>query len=150
MGKEIDVKQDKKFKDFAFKHGLIFEPKGQVGFGRECVGFLAKGGSYIDFDPWLYDDEIAVFTNDEDWEWCPSSVADAYHKHDCMAVLVQDEDYQTALNQLELWVDHLENVNVKVVQYKTGAKGMQAMVNGVIGYAFRRVEDCEKEKLALS
>lgn len=35
---------------FAVDHKVIFDDEGEVGFGRECVGFR-DGGKYIDHNP---------------------------------------------------------------------------------------------------
>ena len=131
------MNREDKFKEFAFKHKLIFVDDGEVGFGRPCVGFLAPGGSYVDFDPYHAETFEPIFPENEGVIFTPSGVKDAYHKHDCMAVLVRGENYDEALRQLELWVDHLEHIGVEVESFKTGAKGFQAMISGVIGYAFR-------------
>ena len=122
---------------FANEHKLILEDKGEVGFGRECVGFLGKNNSYIDFNPirmsdlkWIWEYDIRLFS--------PESVKDAYHKDNCLAVLVNDGDYDRALEQLNEWVKHLEaQGEVYIESYKTEAKGLQIITSGVIGYAVR-------------
>jgi len=130
------MNRDKTLRAFAKKHNLRLVVDGSVGFGRECVGFLDPRENYPDFDPWLYGDEI-VSVFDEEWNWCPKEVEDAYHKHTCMAVLVHDEDYDKALDQLLLWVHHLDKIDVTLVEFETGATGLQAMLSGKTGYAFR-------------
>jgi hypothetical protein len=121
---------------FANKHKVVLEDKGECGFGRPCVGFT-YGGNYIDYNPmsmgsdykqiWPYDSRLST----------PAGV-DAYHKHDCVAVLVTDDNYEAALDQLLKWVEHLESHGVlEVVQYETGADGIQALVSGVFGRAIR-------------
>ena len=132
----------KKLNDFAEKHGVKFEANGEVGFGRPCVGFL-KNDAYIDFTPYNMDTFDPVFPNDERLVE-PDGVEDAYHKHDCMAVLVHDDDYEKALNQLSVWVDYLEGVGVKLVEYKNGHTGINALLHGTAGWAFRRVSDLEE------
>ena len=76
--------------EWAAKGGALLEINGEVGFGRPCVG-ICKGSSYIDYS---YDDDI----------WHPE---DAYHKHDCLAVLVRGER-EDALEQLYQWVKWLD------------------------------------------
>jgi len=123
--------------EFANKHKLIFEDRGEVGFGRSCVGFLHRAGGYVEYNP----------TRSKSWEYiwpsdprlrAPKGTPDAYHKHDCMAVLVRGEDYDAALKQLSAWVEHLEaQGELEVVDYETGALGMQAILTGIISYAIR-------------
>ena len=67
--------------------------------------------------------------------WVPE---DAYHKHDCLCVLVHDDDYDAALIELDTWIEHLESQGqVSIERYETGAKGMQAIISGLIGFAVR-------------
>lgn len=77
-------------KDFAFNLGegaqLVLE--GECGFGRECVGITCQG-NYVDYDP-----DCGVP--------CPE---DAYHKHECIAVLGRD---QNAICQLHDWCKAFE------------------------------------------
>lgn len=76
------------------------ETKGQVGFMRDCVGII-HGSAYIDLP--LYGSENYY----EEWNALPQSPEDAYHKHDCLCVLVHGEDeeaYDKALEQLYTWV----------------------------------------------
>lgn len=125
----------KKLEDFALKHKVVFQDKGEVGFGRPCVGFL-HGDNYIDYNPHTYPNFEKAFPDDNDY-WPPSEVGDAYHKHQCIAVLVNGDNYEEALRQLVIWVDDMEEKEVYLTQYETGATGIQAMLTGVFGYAFR-------------
>lgn len=122
---------------FANAHKLVFEDRGEVGFGRPCVGFT-KGNGYVEYNPLSRADDyrrIPEFADDR--LYAPDGV-EAYHKHDCLAVLVRDEDYDAAIRQLDQWVRHLESLGtVEVVSYETGATGFQAVISGVIGYALR-------------
>lgn len=123
---------------FANQHKLIFEDKGEVGFGRPCVGFL-RGPGYVNYNP----------LNDRTYDYIwprdlrlspPTDTTDAYHKHDCLAVLAlgDEPDYETAIDQLAAWVTHLESQGeVEIAQYETGAHGLQAVISGVIGFAIR-------------
>jgi len=74
--------------EWASEGGAHLETNGEVGFGRDCVG-ISKDNAYIDYD---YNDNI----------WTPE---DAYHKHDCLAVLGHGED---SLEQLYQWVKWLK------------------------------------------
>ena len=62
---------------------------GECGFGRPCVGLL-QGANWVDYP---YD-----FPYDK--------VPDlAYHKHDCVAVLVEGDDEAESWRQLSGWLD---------------------------------------------
>lgn len=117
---------------FASKHKLIFEDEGECGFGRECVG-LTNGDSYVDYNPIdrVNYNYIEGFYNERFNEIAP---LDAYHKHDCLAVLGRGDD---AIRQLSDWVDALNEMGVVVERYETGATGIQAMLTGSFAYAVR-------------
>lgn len=95
------------------RYGLTLQTKGEVGFGRPCVGIL-YGQTYVDFD---YELHYSVDRGGIGL-WNPP---DAYHKHDCLAVLVHDDDYTKALDQLYEWVVWLieHNVGVEIQSRKT-------------------------------
>jgi hypothetical protein len=129
-------------KRFAQKHKIVFEDHGEVGFGRACVGFL-HGSSYVDINPIRMDGQ----SFSEVWGWArderlnaPLGV-NAYSKHSCLAVIVENEDYNTAIEQLSVWVTHLESQGtLELAPYLTGAKGLQVLFSGAVGYAFRFAE----------
>lgn len=122
--------------NFATKHKLIFEDTGTVGFDRPCVGFI-RGSGYIDYNPLQYPDFSNVWPHDHRLG-PPAGVEDAYHKHDCLAVLVHEENYGVAIDQLAAWVDHLESQGeVEVVEYATGATGVHAFMTGAYHWAVR-------------
>lgn len=127
---------------FANAHKVVFEDHGEVGFCRPCVGFT-KGTGYIDLHPLSKADYEELWPHDGRLNAPPG--VNAYHKHDCLAVLVtyegdesQQADYDRAILQLDAWVRDLESQGtVEVASYATGATGMQALLSGVIGYALR-------------
>lgn len=85
---------------WAATNKCYLEDKGEVGFGRPCVGII-HGSAYVDLP--LY----GSANYDEEWGALPPDPEDAYHKHDCLCVLVQGEDeaaYDKALEQLYTWV----------------------------------------------
>lgn len=124
---------------FANEHKVILEDKGEVGFGRPCVGFVRKG-SYVAFNPCKHPDYDYIWPEDQRL-LPPSVVTDAYHKHDCFAVLVHGDNYDKALAQLDSWVEHLKMQGaIELVEYETGATGVQAVISGLFSYAFRFVE----------
>jgi hypothetical protein len=83
-------------KAYAADNRCYFEPEGEVGFGRECVGVLAEG-KYPDYEWHDADFERADPNGDV---WVPPDV-DAYHKHECIAVLGRGP---RAIEQLHAWV----------------------------------------------
>lgn len=126
-----------RLEQFAAKYRLILETKGEVGFGRPCVGFLSKGGDYVDYNPrksggnydniWPYDARL-----------CAPRGVEAFHKHSCLCVLAPGEDYDKALEELAVWCDHLEaQGTLRVESFDTGATGMQVLFSGAQGYAIR-------------
>jgi len=118
--------------EFANKHKLVFEDEGECGMGRECVG-LIRNNSWVSFNPIdsVNYDYIDGFYSDKFYDISPE---DAYHKHDCLAVLGRGEK---AINQLAEWVEKLNELNVTVESYATGATGFQAMLSGVTGLAVK-------------
>lgn len=118
---------------FALAHKLIFEDDGEVGFGRPCVGFIARSGCYVDYDPL----DRKTYDPIEDLT-CEAArpgpdVIDAYHKHHCLAVLGSGD---AAIAQLAAWVHQMDAAGtVRIVEYETGAVGMQAIATGATGYA---------------
>lgn len=129
--------RDQTLLDFAKRHEINLITSGEVGFGRDCVGFSKERG-FVDYRPLDMGsdmfDEIAGFEGDRIGDIAPE---DAYHKHACLAVLVVDGGTERALDQLCDWVNGLNAMDVEVVEYQTGANGMQAMLSGATGYAVR-------------
>lgn len=98
-------------KDFAKKIGCELVVKGEVGFCRPCVGIIEPCiEHYVDINPYAFgdtlDDEDDGFIFPEDKDLYPDDdvAPHAYHKHSCLAVLVFDDDYDEAINQLYDWV----------------------------------------------
>lgn len=85
------------------ENNCTLQTKGEVGFGRPCVGVL-YGQTYVD-----YDYELGYPVNGGFW-----TPENAYHKHDCLAVLVHDEDYNSALDELYNWIVWLVGNNFQV------------------------------------
>lgn len=80
--------------DWATANGCTLSLRGEVGFGRECVGILREG-AYPDYE---WDDPHTYRRIDLNGEvWTPE---DAYHKHPCVAVLGTSE---AAVEQLYEW-----------------------------------------------
>jgi hypothetical protein len=112
---------------FAELHNLQFTEQGSVGFGRDCVGFL-RGSRYVEYGPGYFEgrDHTEYKRYDGIGEdvshgaYPPSSlVPDAYHKHQCFAVLVHGDDVRGAVVQLAAWVDRMEREGVvRVVPFR--------------------------------
>ena len=129
---------------FANQYQLILECAGEVGFGRPCVGFLNKTGNFLDINPYKYPDFKPVWPID-DRLYDRNAAPDAYHKHDCLCVLVHDDNFDKALIQLNNWINSPEKKGeLCVAQFKTGATGLQAVISGVIGFALRFKEQAKE------
>jgi len=138
----MDKILEEKLINFANKHKVKLEKKGEVGFGRPCVGFISKG-NYIAYNPVsikngklieLVDKNGDALYDDRHYDLRP---VDSYHKGDYVAVLVRFENYDKALIQLAQWVDNLEKEEVKIVEYDTLAEGLQADIIGKEGKALK-------------
>ena len=125
---------------FAAQHKVIFEDEGECGFGRECVGFLTRWGTYLEHNP---ADASDNYRPREDLQ-CPVArpgpqAPNAYHKHDCLAVLGRGAG---AVAQLAGWVHQMEAAGtVSVVDYATGNEGVAALLNGVFASAVMIAEE---------
>ena len=118
--------------EFTNRFKLIFEDDGEVGFGRKCVG-LTNGNNYVDYNPTQFPDYdyVEEFYDERLYDIIPEN---AYHKHNCLAVLGNEE---TSIIQLSEWIDKLKELGAVVQKYKTGATGMQALFTGTENYAIK-------------
>ena len=118
--------------EFANRFKLIFEDDGEVGFGRKCIG-LTNGSNYVDYNPTQYPnyDYVEEFYDERLFDIVPEN---AYHKHNCLAVLGNEE---TSIIQLSEWIDKLKELGAVVEKYKTGATGIQALITGIENYAIK-------------
>lgn len=122
--------------DFANEHKVIFQDEGEVGFGRECVGFL-HGDNYIDYCPYKMVYKFGEINPDYekiDELDCkavrPPKDVEAYHKHDCLAVLGRGNK---AIIGLATWVKSMQDQGkVEIVDYQTGAQGINAILHGIV------------------
>lgn len=107
--------------DWAARYQCSLQLNGQVGFGRDCTGIL-KSGTYIDLAD-VKDRE--AYREGGDW-WQPE---DAYHKHDCLAVLGHGEE---ALDQLYRWVKWLDGHGYGVEEvYREPASSIDLAFHGI-------------------
>ena len=84
---------------WAAQNGLQLVLEGECGFGRECVGILVDG-HYPDYH---WHDENTYERVDENGDvWTPP---DAYHKHECVAVLGLGEAAESQLYDWLKWFD---------------------------------------------
>jgi len=118
---------------FAEKHGLTVEINGEVGFGRECVGLLnPRGDAYVDYNPYSHADDMDIIEEFYIEAFYNTAPPNAYHKHDCLAVLGSGD---AAINELYDWIVAIEALGTVVIrEYPTGATGVQAMFLGTTGY----------------
>lgn len=106
---------------WAAKHGATVAFAGTCGLGRECVGVLI-GGAYLDYSH-IYD-----LLDGDRWNlwWQPE---DAYHKHDCMAVLGRGPD---AVAQLYQWAKFLDEHGWSVAQeYRQPSSYLDGVFHGL-------------------
>lgn len=118
--------------EFANRFKLIFEEKGECGFGRDCVG-LTNGSNYVDYNPTSEPnyEYVKEFYDERFFDIVPEN---AYHKHNCLAVLGHGE---SSIIELSEWIDKLNELGAVVEKYKTGATGIQAILSGFENYAVR-------------
>lgn len=100
------------------EHGLELELDGTCGFGRPCVGVLING-LYPDYIWYSADYSRRIDKNGR--VWVPKH---AYHKHECVAVLVTDENTQeSAEDELFNWLWWFENngfvVETRELEHRT-------------------------------
>lgn len=81
---------------WAANNSCTLELNGEVGFGRECVG-ITMSGNYPDYQ-W-HDEEYNPQNGDI---WVPEN---AYHKHECVAVLGRGEEAEAQLYDWLKWFD---------------------------------------------
>ncbi len=124
-----------KLQKFANDHGVVLQLQGECGFGRPCVGFT-HGGNWVDYKPLTMGGDYTPVPGFEDDQIQSSAPPDAYHKHQCLAVLIET-DREKAIAQLGDWVDAMNTIGVEMVDYRTGATGIQAMMTPPIGMAVR-------------
>jgi len=123
----------KKLNDFAIRHKVILEEKGTCGFGRPCVGFL-RDSHYIDLNPISMGDGKFEYLKEfycEDFR-APVGVNN-YHKHDCLAVLVEDDNYKKGLKELLKWIENIESKHkIEIVDRQNEIKNpIQLAISGL-------------------
>ena len=108
---------------WAHKNKVVLDLEGSCGFGRECVGIL-RNDKYPDY-MW-YDKDWQREDNNGD-VWTPE---DAYHKHDCVAVLGRGEAAEDQLYQWLKWFDENGFVVEETMKDLSGMSHIQIMFSG--------------------
>ena len=89
---------------WAAKNKLQLDLEAECGFGRQCVGVSTEGH----FPDYQWFDQNTYKRLDKNGDvWIPPN---AYHKHECVAVLGRGEDAEAQLYDWLKWFD--ENVFV--------------------------------------
>jgi hypothetical protein len=118
------MKHDKKIKwmeKYAARHNVRLQLKGHCGFGRKCVGILGQNGCYPDYQ-WHKEAEYHYDRIDNNGDvWMPE---DAYHKHECVAVLGRGRE---AESQLYEWLKWFDDNHFEINQDKTGKANLDEM-----------------------
>jgi hypothetical protein len=97
---------------WASEQGCVLELDGEVGFGRPCVGVLYRTG-YVDTPGSGGNDYGEGRTEFDERMLAPEGV-DAYHKHDCLAVLGHGDE---AIAGLLRWIEKLRRHGAVVAKY---------------------------------
>lgn len=115
--------------------------RGECGFGRPCVG-INHDGHWVDLGPPEhiegpgYSMDIPSVLPEA---YPPEGVDDAYHKHDCLAVLVNPADYENiteaeyevAIRQLFIWVQHIDRAGYTIEsQPRNNESALHAILHG--------------------
>jgi hypothetical protein len=111
-----------------------FHLHSSCGLGRPCIGII-KGSGFISYNPLNDETNIEPYQmkegdNEYDYitelyceEFDKIKASDAYHKFDCLAVLLSEsnanKNYEEAIDQLYEWVIALEKIGVEIVHYKS-------------------------------
>lgn len=109
-------------KSWAADRKCYVEEKGEVGFGRPCVGII-HGTAYVDLGPpeaiEIPRQNTIYFPAVVEGAHAPAGV-NAYHKHDCLAVLARPipdydgYDYDAALVELFTWVQQIDKAGLVI------------------------------------
>ena len=138
MSEKLTIVKAKRIcQNFAHGHKVVFEDKGECGFGRPCVGIIS-GTSWIGHNPCsMAGDYLPIAELVCAACHPPGTVVDYYGKHNCLVVLYHgDNDRDWAIIQLAMWIQHMEQQgSVHIIQYATGAVGIQASVSGLTSKA---------------
>lgn len=126
MPEQFDTRAEVAFLEaWARQNGCRFEPEGECGFGRECVG-ISTGGEYPSY--MAFDYETLQETHNCPEAAPPPGVENAYHKHPCLAVLGRGPD---AIHELYLWVHSLADKGIVVERRSRRVRNsIELMIHG--------------------
>ena len=140
-------------KGLAAIHKIKFIEDGECGFCRPCVG-LMEGDTWIAYNPVerFFDEEAGYESyraiekvNDDLLHPRHYDVPDAYHKQECFVVLYDHERGEArdvAVLQLYRWITGiLKHGKMQITPYETGAKGISALIHGVVSTCFTLVKN---------
>jgi hypothetical protein len=111
-----------------------FHIHSSCGIVRPCIGIIKDNG-FVSYNP-IYDwgniepYEMKNKDNEGDYitelyceEFDKIKASDAYHKFDCLAVLLSEsnanKNYKEAIGQLYKWVIALEKIGVELIHYRS-------------------------------
>lgn len=116
---------------FVEQTGLRFEDKGEIGFGRNCVGIVDdKTNSYIAYHS--YDSEYKVKLYHE--VAGNTRPEDAYHKGPYLAVLYDgtEEGKVKAINQLNEWIEKILAAGFEIEEFEETNSFSALMAGGSV------------------
>lgn len=118
---------------WAHKNKCVLDLEGECGFGRECVG-VTRNHKYPDYE-W-YDKDYEREDGNGD-VWCPE---DAYHKHECVAVLGRGERAEDQLYEWLKWFDDNGFVVEESIKDIKGMDPIQIMFSGTTNLRMVKVQ----------
>lgn len=112
--------------DWAMDNRVIIT-EGECGFGRPCVG-VSDGSKWVDWRATTGAPDYKPIPGEYDG-WVPN---DAYHKHDCVAVLVHNDNAELAWIQLAAWLNAIILNGWTVLhETRTPADAIDALMGGM-------------------
>jgi hypothetical protein len=130
---DLDNADHRYLVEWAARYKARFEPEGECGFGRECVGIL-----YVDHYP-DWDGYVDNYSRRADWvvdDAAPPADVAAYHKHPCLAVLGRGPD---AVAQLARWVRKLDEHGIGIVAVRRDGGPVELLFHGLMRPVLTRV-----------
>lgn len=125
MDPDTLAEEEQFLRDWAADNKVVYDPEGECGFGRECVG-MRSGNHWVDLQ--VLDGATYLPVEGESLPWvdvCAPAGVDAYHKHDCLVVLGRGPE---AIHGLYQWVRQLEAKNIGVeVKHRAGLQNMDRL-----------------------
>ena len=130
----MNYEESKKYlQEFCNKHDIDLVEKGECGICRPCVGILKKHG-FIDYNPCWYDENYeSHYYFEENELFFKTKTENAYHKHDCFAILCSDDDesYNEALIELADWIKAIESkAKITIKTYETKSLNANVFFTG--------------------